>query len=55
MSIQFPWLGSEYNIELKAGLTGPYDKMIEEILDAPCWKDGTKKCSVDIVLQVTTA
>jgi hypothetical protein len=50
MSIQFPWLGFEYNLKLKAGLAGPYDKMIEEILDAPCWKDGTDRCSVDIVL-----
>lgn len=55
MSIQFPWLGSEYNIKLKAGLAGPYEKMIEEILDAPCWKDGADKCSVDVVLQLVTA
>jgi hypothetical protein len=55
MSIQFPWLGSEYNIKLKAGLPGPYEKMIEEILDAPCWEDGANKCSIDIVLQVVTA
>lgn len=52
MSIRFPWLGPEYNIKLKAGLSGPYDKMIEEVRDAPCWKDGTDKCSVDILLIV---
>ena len=55
MSIRFPWLGPEYNIKLKAGMAGSYKKMIEEIYDAPCWKDGTDKCSVDIVLQVGVA
>ena len=55
MSIRFPWLGPEYNIKLKAGMAGSYKKMIEEIYDAPCWRDGTDKCSVDIVLQAAVS
>jgi hypothetical protein len=53
MSIRFPWLGSEYNIKFKAGFSSPYEKMIEEIQDAPCWKDGSDKCSVEVVLRIT--
>lgn len=52
MSIRFSWLGPEYNIKLKTGLTGSYEKMMEEVKDAPCWKDGSDKCSVDVLIIV---
>jgi hypothetical protein len=52
LSIRFPWLGPEYNIKLRAGLEGSYEKMLEEILQAPMWKDGMDRCTVDVVLVV---
>lgn len=52
LEIQFSWLGTEYHFMLKPSLEDSYDKMIEEIQDAPCWKDGTDKCTVDVVLVV---
>jgi hypothetical protein len=53
LSIRFPWLGPEYNIKLRAGLEGSYEKMLEEILQAPMWKDGMDRCTVDVVLVVS--
>lgn len=49
MVIHFPWRDKESNILIRAGLHDSFDKMTEEIREAPCWEAGGR-CDIDVTL-----
>ena len=48
LTVTFPWLQENATIYLREDRPVSFEKMVQEITDAPCWKTANGKCSVKV-------